>query len=210
MAWRTYHVCRDKVRRLHLWGCRRHIGVDATIYYFDDQASVVYIWEAERRHRLMVLSYSKMGGVWNGWRYVVSRVVCRILISGIHRYWLWLMHKLFSQGLKDGGILPWENIKLKPQELAQNFVFNLKATNGQNRYIRVYNTLESCKKGINSVSVISGSLEDQTCAASSGIKSKFEIYTDKAGEFRFRLKGEKRTDYNGQWGLPAMAVASTA
>ena len=87
--------------------------------------------------------------------------------------------------------------QVKTTKDGSSFVFNLKATNGQViATSEVYNTLESCKNGINSVSVNApvANLEDQTVP---GFKveanPKFEIYTDKAGEFRFRLKAK-----NGQ------------
>lgn len=70
--------------------------------------------------------------------------------------------------------------------------FDLKATNGQViATSEVYSALASCKKGIASVAKnapIAG-IEDQTEEGFATVKNpKFEIYTDKAGEFRFRLK----------------------
>ena len=70
--------------------------------------------------------------------------------------------------------------------------FDLKATNGEViASSEVYTTLSACKNGIESVrknSAVAG-IEDQTTAGFEQIKNpKFEIYTDKAGEFRFRLK----------------------
>ncbi|MGI6122501.1 MAG: YegP family protein [Saccharofermentanales bacterium] len=56
--------------------------------------------------------------------------------------------------------------------------------------------MESCKKGISSVSINApiADLEDQTVPDFKvEANPKFEIYTDKAGEFRFRLKAK-----NGQ------------
>ena len=70
--------------------------------------------------------------------------------------------------------------------------FDLKATNGQViASSQIYKSLRSCKKGI--ASVISNApdagLEDQTVEGFEKVKNpKFEIYQDKAGEFRFRLK----------------------
>ena len=70
--------------------------------------------------------------------------------------------------------------------------FDLKANNGEViASSEVYTTLSACKNGIESVrknSAVAG-IEDQTSAGFEQIKNpKFEIYTDKAGEFRFRLK----------------------
>lgn len=70
--------------------------------------------------------------------------------------------------------------------------FNLKANNGEIiATSEVYTTLAACKKGIASVqknAPIAG-VEDQTVEGFEKVKHpKFEIYLDKAGEFRFRLK----------------------
>lgn len=75
--------------------------------------------------------------------------------------------------------------------------FNLKATNGEIiATSEVYNSKASCLKGIRSVSVNApiAALEDQTLEDYQVQKNpKFELYVDKAGEFRFRLKAK-----NGQ------------
>ena len=72
------------------------------------------------------------------------------------------------------------------------FVFNLKAGNGEVIAVsEVYTTESACKKGIASVqkNAVAAKLEDQTVADFAAVTNpKFEIYTDKAGEFRFRLK----------------------
>lgn len=70
--------------------------------------------------------------------------------------------------------------------------FDLKATNGEViATSEVYTTEAACKKGIASVmknAPIAG-IEDQTLESFETIKHpKFEIYLDKAGEYRFRLK----------------------
>ena len=70
--------------------------------------------------------------------------------------------------------------------------FDLKATNGEViATSEVYSSLAACKKGIASVqknAPIAG-VEDQTQEGFAPQKHpKFEIYKDKAGEFRFRLK----------------------
>lgn len=70
--------------------------------------------------------------------------------------------------------------------------FDLKATNGQViATSEVYTTAAACKKGIASVAKNApiAAVEDQTKEGYAVEKNpKFEIYTDKAGEFRFRLK----------------------
>lgn len=71
-------------------------------------------------------------------------------------------------------------------------MFNLKA--GNNEIIltsEIYNSMASCKNGIESVrkSAAAAAIEDQTVAGFEKQKApKFEVYTDKAGEIRFRLK----------------------
>lgn len=77
------------------------------------------------------------------------------------------------------------------------FVFNLKAGNGEViATSETYNTLDACKNGINSVITNAPEVpvEDQTVEGFTTEKNpKFELYTDKKGEFRFRLKAK-----NGQ------------
>lgn len=72
------------------------------------------------------------------------------------------------------------------------FVFNLKAGNGETiATSEVYTTEAACLKGVESVrkNAADAKLEDQTVAeVAAVINPKFEMYTDKAGEFRFRLK----------------------
>lgn len=85
---------------------------------------------------------------------------------------------------------------IKPAK-SGGFVFNLKAGNGEVIAVsQVYETLESCKNGINSVITNApvAALEDQTAEGFATEKNpKFEMYEDKSGEFRFRLKAK-----NGQ------------
>ena len=72
------------------------------------------------------------------------------------------------------------------------FVFNLKAGNGEViATSEVYTTEAACMKGVESVrkNAAEAKLEDQTVAEVAAVTNpKFEMYTDKAGEFRFRLK----------------------
>ena len=74
--------------------------------------------------------------------------------------------------------------------------FNLKAGNGEIiATSEIYTTDRACKKGIESVrKCCVGGIEDQTVENFEVLKHpKFEVYTDKAGEYRFRLKAK-----NGQ------------
>jgi uncharacterized protein YegP (UPF0339 family) len=72
------------------------------------------------------------------------------------------------------------------------FVFNLKAGNGEVIAVsEVYSTEISCMNGIESVrkNAVEAKLEDQTVEGFEKVTNpKFEVYVDKAGEFRFRLK----------------------
>lgn len=78
------------------------------------------------------------------------------------------------------------------------FTFSLKAVNGQIIATggEIYNTISSVKGGIASVmeNAPKAEVEDQTVSASeTKTNPKFEIFKDKSGEFRFRLKAK-----NGQ------------
>ena len=77
------------------------------------------------------------------------------------------------------------------------FMFNLKAGNGEViATSETYNSLDACKNGINSVitNAPEAAVEDQTVEGFATEKDpKFELYADKKGEFRFRLKAK-----NGQ------------
>ncbi len=70
--------------------------------------------------------------------------------------------------------------------------FDLKASNGEViATSEVYASAASCKKGIASVAKNApiAAVENQTVEGYAVEKHpKFEIYTDKGGEFRFRLK----------------------
>lgn len=70
--------------------------------------------------------------------------------------------------------------------------FDLKATNGEViATSEVYKSEASCKNGIASVQKNAplAAVEDQTAEGYTVQKHpKFEVYADKAGEFRFRLK----------------------
>lgn len=83
------------------------------------------------------------------------------------------------------------------QSKSGGYVFNLKATNGQVIAVsQVYDTEAGCLNGVESVknNAPAANLEDQTVEGYEEQKHpKFEVYTDKAGETRFRLKAK-----NGQ------------
>ena len=77
-------------------------------------------------------------------------------------------------------------------EVKSGFKFNLKAGNGEViATSQVYSSLASCKNGVESVkkNAAAAAVEDQTKEGFATEKNpKFEIYQDKAGEYRFRLK----------------------
>ena len=70
--------------------------------------------------------------------------------------------------------------------------FDLKAGNGEViATSEVYSSEDACRKGIASVqkNAPAAAVEDQTVEGFAQEKHpKFEVYSDKAGEFRFRLK----------------------
>ena len=71
------------------------------------------------------------------------------------------------------------------------FVFNLKAGNGEViATSESYKSKDSCLNGVESVRRnCVGGVEDQTVEGYEKLTHpKFEVYADKAGEFRFRLK----------------------
>lgn len=82
------------------------------------------------------------------------------------------------------------------KETKSGFKFDLKAGNGEIiASSEVYSSEAACKNGIESVREnCVGGIEDQTVEGFETLKHpKFEVYNDKAGEFRFRLKAK-----NGQ------------
>lgn len=78
------------------------------------------------------------------------------------------------------------------KETASGIKFDLKANNGEViATSEVYSSMEACKKGIESVqkNAPAAAVENQTVEGYAAEKHpKFEVYRDKAGEFRFRLK----------------------
>ena len=78
---------------------------------------------------------------------------------------------------------------MKTNEKGSRFV--LKAGNGEIIGVsETYASESACKNGIESVrkNAVAAGLEDQTVEDSKCKNPKFEVYKDKAGEFRFRLK----------------------
>ena len=78
------------------------------------------------------------------------------------------------------------------RNVASGIKFDLKATNGQViATSEVYTTEAACRNGIESVKKNApvANMEDQTVENfEKATHPKFEMYADKAGEFRFRLK----------------------
>ena len=75
-------------------------------------------------------------------------------------------------------------------ETKKGHVFHLVAGNGETiGTSEVYSSKSACLKGTESVrtNATAAKVEDQT-AKESVTNPKFEIYNDKAGQFRFRLK----------------------
>lgn len=87
--------------------------------------------------------------------------------------------------------------------------FDLKAGNGEViATSEVYNSLSACKNGIASVQKNApiAAVEDQTEEGYAAEKNpKFEIYEDKAGEYRFRLKATNGQIIAVSEGYKAMA-----
>lgn len=81
--------------------------------------------------------------------------------------------------------------KFVVKQTATGFKFDLKAGNGETiATSEVYTTEAACLNGVESVKKnYVGEIEDQTVEPIAEVKHpKFELYTDKAGQFRFRLK----------------------
>ena len=82
--------------------------------------------------------------------------------------------------------------KFAVKQVKTGIMFNLKANNGQViATSEVYNSDAACRKGIDSVrrNAPIAPIENQTEEGYAKEKHpKFEVYLDKAGEYRFRLK----------------------
>ena len=83
--------------------------------------------------------------------------------------------------------------KFEIKETKSGFRFNLKAGNGEViATSETYSSESACKNGIESVKKnCAAEIEDQTVEGFETKKNpKYEVYADKAGEFRFRLKAK--------------------
>lgn len=91
------------------------------------------------------------------------------------------------------------------------YTFNLKATNGQVilSASETYSTLDSAKNGCASVAKnATAHVEDQTQEGYETLTHpKFELYMDKAGEYRFRLKARNGENIGRSEGYKAKASA---
>ena len=77
------------------------------------------------------------------------------------------------------------------KQVSTGIKFDLLAANGEViATSEVYNTAAACRKGIQSVitNAPKAKIEDQTASDSRLTNPKFELYQDKAGAFRFRLR----------------------
>ncbi|MBQ6240415.1 MAG: YegP family protein [Firmicutes bacterium] len=86
--------------------------------------------------------------------------------------------------------------KFAVKQTAAGFKFDLKASNGEIiASSQVYKSEKTARAGVESVRrVCAAEIEDQTVEGYAPVKHpKYEVYTDKAGEIRFRLKAS-----NGQ------------
>ena len=96
------------------------------------------------------------------------------------------------------------------KETKTGFVFNMKAGNGEVIAVsEVYSSEAACMKGIESVrkNAVEAKVEDQTVAEVEAVTNpKFEVYTDKAGEFRFRLKARNGEPIAASEGYKAKAT----
>ena len=89
------------------------------------------------------------------------------------------------------------------------YTFNLKATNGQTILTasESYSDLAACKGGIASVQKnAEAHVEDQTAVGFEKLTHpKFEVYQDKAGEYRFRMKAKNGQNIGKSEGYKAKA-----
>ena len=91
------------------------------------------------------------------------------------------------------------------------YTFNLKAANGQVILTagERFSSLDSCKNSVESVRKnAQAHVEDQTVEGfETQTHPKYELYTDKAGEFRFRLKARNGEPIGRSEGYKAKASA---
>lgn len=93
--------------------------------------------------------------------------------------------------------------------VSSGYKFDLKATNGQViATSEVYTTMAACKNGVESVhkNAPIANFENQTEEGyATATNPKFEMYQDKAGEYRFRLKATNGQIIAVSEGYKAMA-----
>lgn len=91
------------------------------------------------------------------------------------------------------------------------YTFNLKAGNGQIILAagETFSSLASCRNSVESVKKnAKAHVEDQTVEGCETLKHpKYELYADKAGEFRFRLKASNGEPIGKSEGYKAKASA---
>ncbi|MBR3270573.1 MAG: YegP family protein [Clostridia bacterium] len=84
--------------------------------------------------------------------------------------------------------------KFEVKQVKSGYKFNLKAGNGEIIAVsEVYTTESACLNGVESIrkNAPDAAIEDQTVENFEQQKHpKFEVYLDKAGEYRFRLKAK--------------------
>ena len=100
--------------------------------------------------------------------------------------------------------------KFAVKEGKSGFVFNLKAGNGEViATSQVYASEATCMNGVDSVKAnCTAEVEDQTVENFETLKHpKYELYQDKAGEFRFRLKAGNAQIIGKSEGYKAKASA---
>lgn len=79
------------------------------------------------------------------------------------------------------------------KQIAGNYMFELVSSNQKVLAIsEMYSSLNGCKNGITAVkNNICGEIEDQTSISEKRHKNpKFELYIDKSGQYRYRLKAQ--------------------
>lgn len=77
------------------------------------------------------------------------------------------------------------------REVNTGVKFDLKAANGEVIAVsEVYDSHAACVKGIKALCRVAGTdkVEDQTAGDKTLTNPKYEVYKDKAGEYRFRLR----------------------
>lgn len=77
------------------------------------------------------------------------------------------------------------------QETAGGVKFDLKAANGETvASSEIYSSLAACRKDIESVRkcAVLGRISDLTSPDTAATNPKIELYADRAGRFRFRLR----------------------